>query len=380
MERVLVSQRGVTIWLARARRLRFNLAYWKVRAYPTKPMRVLRVLPSRVPPFSDIAEQLQRTGLAWKLLPCAVADGLAMFARRNRYDAIITEHYQTTLCFGFLTRLFGRKCQFIVKELYLDESVLRSKVWRWLCRHALAQADMIITNASCEVQPYSQFLGLPEERFAFIPWPANILPEPQPPGDYIFAAGRSMRDWRTFMDAVRELDYKCVVVASKKDIAELEVPPNVTVFTDIPHDNYMELMRRSRLVVVPLVPTVRSTGQAVVLEAMAMGKPVIATRTAGLEDYIRDGETGILCEPCELRTAMQSALSDSDVCDRLGRAGLNSVSATFNKPAYSAAVCRLLYWCIDCRDKGRRVGRDSQFAQGSGFDCCLGARPKQGVV
>ena len=217
-------------------------------------------------------------------------------------------------------------------------------------------------------------------RFAFIPWPANILPEAQPPGDYIFAAGRSVRDWRTFMDAVRDLDYKCVVVASKKDIAELEVPPNVTVFTDIPHDDYMELMRRSRLVVVPLVPTVRSTGQAVVLEAMAMGKPVIATKTAGLEDYICNSETGILCEPCELRTAMQSALSDSDVCDRLGRAGLNSVSATFNKPAYSAAVCRLLYWCIDCRDKGRRVGRDSQFAQGSGFDCCLGARPKQGVV
>jgi glycosyltransferase involved in cell wall biosynthesis len=340
-------------------------------------MRVLRVLPSRVPPFSEIAEQLQRSGLAWKLLPCAVADGLAMFARRNGFDAVITEHYQATLCFGFLTRLFGRRCRFIVKELYLDESVLRSKFSRWLCRHALARVDLIITNASCEIQAYSQFLGLPEERFAFIPWPANILPEPQPPGDYIFAAGRSMRDWRTFMHAVRALDCKCIVVASKKDIAELEVPPNVTVFTDIPHHNYMELMRRSWLVVVPLISTVRSTGQAVVLEAMAMGKPVIATKTAGFEDYIRDGETGILCEPCELRTAIQSMLDDFDLRLRLGRAGLNAVQTTFNKPAYSAAVCRLLFWCIGCRES-RRSGQMCR--TGGAFGCSIGSKSKEGVV
>ena len=52
-----------------------------------------------------------------------------------------------------------------------------------------------------------------------------------------------------------------------------------------------------------------------ILESMALGVPVIATRTAGIPEVIEDGETGILvppAEPAQLADACQSMLKDME--------------------------------------------------------------------
>lgn len=59
--------------------------------------------------------------------------------------------------------------------------------------------------------------------------------------------------------------------------------------------------RRSRLtdLVTPLKP----------LEAMAMGKPVVAADVGGLRELVRDGETGLLCAPDDV-AALAACLAD----------------------------------------------------------------------
>jgi glycosyltransferase involved in cell wall biosynthesis len=54
-----------------------------------------------------------------------------------------------------------------------------------------------------------------------------------------------------------------------------------------------DLYARSRFVVVPLQPSDTDNGVTVILEAMAMGKPVICSRTRGQVDVIQEGVTGI---------------------------------------------------------------------------------------
>ena len=79
-------------------------------------------------------------------------------------------------------------------------------------------------------------------------------------------------------------------------------------------------MRRAALVVIPLLPAERSTGQVVLFEAMAMGKPVVATRVAGTLDYLRDGENGLLVEPGDapaLAQAVNRLLGDPALAARL---------------------------------------------------------------
>ena len=62
----------------------------------------------------------------------------------------------------------------------------------------------------------------------------------------------------------------------------------------------------------------------VILEAMGMGKPVIASRLAGIPEQIVDGETGILVEPRDvdqLAAAMARLAMDKDLRVQMGQAG-----------------------------------------------------------
>ncbi|WP_419177004.1 glycosyltransferase family 4 protein [Desulfosediminicola sp.] len=70
----------------------------------------------------------------------------------------------------------------------------------------------------------------------------------------------------------------------------------------------------------------------VILEAMALGKPVIASRLAGTPEQVVDGLTGFLVEPRnvdQLSEAMFRLLIDPDTRNELGRAALNRFNDNF---------------------------------------------------
>jgi glycosyltransferase involved in cell wall biosynthesis len=58
------------------------------------------------------------------------------------------------------------------------------------------------------------------------------------------------------------------------------------------------------------------------IEAMSAGKPVIATRTGGVEELVRDNDTGFLIEPRNME-AMSSRLllllKDKELCYSMGQ-------------------------------------------------------------
>lgn len=83
-----------------------------------------------------------------------------------------------------------------------------------------------------------------------------------------------------------------------------------------------KLYSRCRFLVISLLLTDSDNGQTAILEAMAMGKPVICTRVEGQVDVIQDGITGIYVlqgDPEAMHKAIVDLWDDPERADRMGR-------------------------------------------------------------
>jgi colanic acid/amylovoran biosynthesis glycosyltransferase len=86
-----------------------------------------------------------------------------------------------------------------------------------------------------------------------------------------------------------------------------------------------ECFHSSRIVVVPSVKT--PTGDVegvplVVLEAMTIGKSIVATKVGGIEDVLEDGHSALLVQeksPNQLAQAIKTLISDHHKASILGK-------------------------------------------------------------
>jgi glycosyltransferase involved in cell wall biosynthesis len=151
-----------------------------------------------------------------------------------------------------------------------------------------------------------------------------------PQGDYLLFAGDLSHDKGidVLLKAYAELSNPPPLVLIGRRCADTprDIPMNVLMFDKWPHSTLIEAWRRSLFALAP--STWGEPCGTVVLEAMAMGRAVIASRTGGLPDLVVHEETGLLVtpnDPLSLQQAMQRLLDDRDLCKRMGKAGKERV-------------------------------------------------------
>ena len=273
-------------------------------------------------------------------------DLLTIINYRNKYDVVINASMRTGQLFSLFRSIFRiRKPKHIILELMLDEE---RRDFGWKIKKKIQQfifspVDLIFVSSTGETVTYSERFKMPKDRFRFLPFHTNVI-EPRimnQSDNYILSAGKTGRDYVTLAEAVRSIDGKVIIVSDKLSVKNVIFPPNVEVLFDISYQKYLDLLYRSLLVVVLLKRLVKSTGQVAILEAMALGKPVIATRTTGTEDYVQSGVNGILVPVADsdaIRNAINSLINDNDLYKSLSINALESIKKEHTFEIYSGRI------------------------------------------
>jgi glycosyltransferase involved in cell wall biosynthesis len=92
----------------------------------------------------------------------------------------------------------------------------------------------------------------------------------------------------------------------------------------------------------------------ILIEAMALGKPVVATNGGGVPEIVVDGETGLLVAPADVEAmtaAIRRLLGDSDLRRRFGAAGARRVRDCFSLQSYVPGV-EAVYAEVLARERG----------------------------
>lgn len=233
-----------------------------------------------------------------------------LWQRAKNYDVVVTMGVRESMAYGLLCALTGRRSKQVMCEVFID-APSPSPAWRLknaLYRFVASRATGLLTNSSAEVEAVAHRYKLDRARIRYVPLNTNIAdPRMETTDDgYVLSAGRTLRDYPTLLEAAHRIpEIPILVICGSGDFHSMEIPPSVKILREVSRDLYLDHLRRCRLVALPLLNTERATGQVVMLEAMAMGKPVITTRSPGTMDTIKHEENGFLIKPGDPDTLAQ---------------------------------------------------------------------------
>lgn len=301
-------------------------------------------------------EELDRAGVPvtvigkrWRL------DPQAFWALKRHVGRLQPDLVQTWL---FAANAYGRAAALAcgVKHLIASERCVDpwKNLWQFAIDRQLARRTARLVANSDGVRSFHVRHGLPADRFVVIP--NGVLPAPPsrwtreqllerlglPPGSRLLGlVGRlwlqkRVKDaiWIADLLKVAREDVHLLVIGDGPQRDRLCRYRDQVLIRDKVHflghrDDVSDLMPHFDV----LLSTSGYEGQSnAILEAMAAGRPVVATNIAGTRDLVVDGKTGYLA-PVGDRTTMAKHLyrliEDVDLAHRLGEAGRQRVIDEF---------------------------------------------------
>ncbi len=282
---------------------------------------------------------------------------LAAVAKERKVDLIHTHDNKS----HFLGRIIGRRLGVPVISTFhgqtkfgLELNVLKRTLYHWLVR----KTDGLVTHfiaVSSELRDELLRRGIDPHRISLIPngidadrfvASASCGTTREREGIasdacVIGVVGRlsGEKGHRHFLDAVAPLCRRrprltCLVVgdgplraALESDTARLGIREQV-VFAGFRRD----IAGMYSLMDVVVLPSLGEGLPVTLLEAMAMGKPMVATRVGGVPEVIDDGRDGLIVPPADpdcLRAALDRILQDATFAADLGRAAAAKVRSRF---------------------------------------------------
>ena len=266
---------------------------------------------------------------------------LRAIPKLNRYDLVISHGMQSGVVVSLWRRLFGTKSRHIVFDIGAFNSAAESGAALKLMQFASKSIDGIIYHTSSQKSYYQNFFSwiVPKSRFIRFGTDAEFFCAMQKEKSkdaangessnarsgqpYCVCIGYNKRDWDTVVKAFQiagpaNLTLRLIghVSDDYKGIKNIEQIPF------IPVKDMITQIRGAEFGILPLKSYNYSYGQMTLLQQMALGKCVIASRVPSLVDYAEDGKTAIFYEPentADLAEKISLLCSNAELRNQIGQ-------------------------------------------------------------
>jgi glycosyltransferase involved in cell wall biosynthesis len=270
--------------------------------------------------------------------------GYALIRRRKRPFAV-TIHGTS---FGEVSSFFNIPAAKINLKI-LQDAIVVQPLTALLTKMEYKYADKIVAVSDAVAREAARYYRLPEKKIVVIhsgvnlPTLTDAVEEEQKIGHNILVVGRLI--WRKGIHYLIEAlpfvvaeysDVRLMVVgegeqkASLEDCAKrLRIEKNVRFLGRVSSEKLHSLYLHADVYVQPSL--YEPLGIAI-LEAMSMGKPIVASRVGGIPELVTSGVEGLLVEPgnaFQLGESIRSLFSDSSLRRKCGHNARRKVETDF---------------------------------------------------
>jgi glycosyltransferase involved in cell wall biosynthesis len=229
-----------------------------------------------------------------------------------------------------------------------------SAVRRRFLRASLAAAARVICLADAQRDELIACADLDPQRVLSMTIPVDATffrPEETPGSGGVLAVGKDLaRDYATLFEAAAGGGWHTTVVAHPRNLQSGTAPPRTAIAHDLSFLELREAYACAGCVVLPQRGAdypygSEGGGLTALLEAMAMGKAIVASDRAVLHDYVDDGVEALLVPPedaAALREAIERVLGDPELAQRLGAAARARVERELTSPIFASRLAPVL--------------------------------------
>lgn len=292
----------------------------------------------------------------YALLPVWLTLIIEAWFVHEKYDAVISYYERVGLPFALLQKMFGSDTPHILMTTWLSKGMKA-----WFLKHTYDNLAKIITWSSVQHDFAVNELGIPQDKIKLVNRGTDhkFWRPMKGEGDMICSAGMEQRDYPTLIKALKPLDISCHIATGKARGELYDSVENLYKMKNIPEhisignkqsQEMREMYARSRFVVVPLQKTNTDNGLTVILEAMAMGKPVICSRVEGQVDVIEDGVTGLYVPQGDseaLREAILDLWNNPEKAALMGKAARRYIEEVHNLEQFVESIKSEVVYGID---------------------------------
>lgn len=250
-----------------------------------------------------------------------------LFLRRNSINNVLSiqQFYGLILAF-YCNIFFVKKRQRIVvlSFIYRTKTGIKGIIYKNLINFIISSKyiDCLVVHSEYEVDYYSKIFKIDKKKFKFCLLGVTddsvdykIKQRDDLKDKFVLSAGNSNRDFEFLENSLKGMPYLVKLFSHELHNGIVE---NIIYSDSVPVPEYYKNLAECYCVVIALKDPNISSGQLVILQSYAFGKPVIITSTKGCKDYIRDDCAVIIKKnEKELKRAVEKLIENDEYYNKL---------------------------------------------------------------